>query len=564
MSAAEVREALAELEAIIAADPANADAELLAAAEELRDAMRDAEEATTAGADAAREDDDVVVAVPGDRDDAADDADAARKRKRVEAGEDAKDDDDDGDDDDDDDDARAAPIPTRAPNGDRMHPRNAYREKNPDFAALAKRHPALLPHLRSRGKGRHVIDFTSYDATRELNAAMLAVDYGILRWTVPPGHLIPPVANRANYVHWIQDLLRASRPDGVEIAGPTVLGLDVGVGANCVYPLIGAATHGWRFVGCDVADAALAAATANASANANVASLIEIRDSRRGEGGGEGGGGGGVLLPAIRDGERFAFSMCNPPFFETMAEAELNAGTNFGGTETEMCYPNGGEHAFVRAMYEDSLTLRDRVHWYTTMCGKKETMKKLRRALEMRSSITFRTTEFLQGRTTRWGIAWSFAKDALEKTNRRGASNANALDAATTAAATPKCWRMTFEVQASARGRAGKKPPTASDVLERLRRELSSATTTSISIETDASDPLRLNCALELPSPSPSSTSRGPPHAFTASVMRSAPGTLTVAAALAEGAKSRDAAKTAFATAMARARAAMRSPETYE
>ena len=92
MSAAEVREALAELEAIIAADPANADAELLAAAEELRDAMRDAEEATTAGADAAREDDDVVVAVPGDRDDAADDADAARKRKRVEAGEDAKDD----------------------------------------------------------------------------------------------------------------------------------------------------------------------------------------------------------------------------------------------------------------------------------------------------------------------------------------------------------------------------------------------------------------------------------------------------------------------------------------
>jgi 23S rRNA (adenine1618-N6)-methyltransferase len=445
-----------------------------------------------------------------------------------------------------------------------MHPRNAYREKNPDFAALAKRHPALLPHLRSRGKGRHVIDFTSYDATRELNAAMLAVDYGILRWTVPPGHLIPPVANRANYVHWIQDLLRASRPDGVEIAGPTVLGLDVGVGANCVYPLIGAATHGWRFVGCDVADAALAAATANASANANVASLIEIRDSRRGEGGGEGGGGGGVLLPAIRDGERFAFSMCNPPFFETMAEAELNAGTNFGGTETEMCYPNGGEHAFVRAMYEDSLTLRDRVHWYTTMCGKKETMKKLRRALEMRSSITFRTTEFLQGRTTRWGIAWSFAKDALEKTNRRGASNANALDAATTAAATPKCWRMTFEVQARARGRAGKKPPTASDVLERLRRELSSATTTSISIETDASDPLRLNCALELPSPSPSSTSRGPPHAFTASVMRSAPGTLTVAAALAEGAKSRDAAKTAFATAMARARAAMRSPETYE
>ena len=125
--------------------------------------------------------------------------------------------------------------------------------------------------------------------------------------------------------------------------------------------------------------------------------------------------GGGVLLPAIRADEQFAFCMCNPPFFETMAEAEQNPSTDFGGTEAEMCC-EGGEDAFTRRIYADSLRLRERVHWYTTMCGKKDTMKRLRRLLEVRRVPAVRTATFHQGRTTRWGVAWSFARDAAATT----------------------------------------------------------------------------------------------------------------------------------------------------
>jgi 23S rRNA (adenine1618-N6)-methyltransferase len=39
--------------------------------------------------------------------------------------------------------------------------------------------------------------------------------------------------------------------------------LDIGVGANCVYPLIGHAEYGWRFLGVDIDEAALANAQAN-------------------------------------------------------------------------------------------------------------------------------------------------------------------------------------------------------------------------------------------------------------------------------------------------------------
>jgi 23S rRNA (adenine1618-N6)-methyltransferase len=41
----------------------------------------------------------------------------------------------------------------------------------------------------------------------------------------------------------------------------------------------------------------------------------------------------------------------------------------------------GGELAFVRAMITDSCVLRGRVHWYSSMCGKKASMKLLRQEL---------------------------------------------------------------------------------------------------------------------------------------------------------------------------------------
>jgi 23S rRNA (adenine1618-N6)-methyltransferase len=59
----------------------------------------------------------------------------------------------------------------------------------------------------------------------------------------------------------------------------------------------------------------------------------------------------------MRPGERFFASMCNPPFFERLAEAGRNPGTDFAGTAAEMCCP-GGEAAFVRQMLADSAALQ--------------------------------------------------------------------------------------------------------------------------------------------------------------------------------------------------------------
>eukprot|EP00879_Flechtneria_rotunda_P016940 GHRR01017735.1.p1 GENE.GHRR01017735.1~~GHRR01017735.1.p1 ORF type:complete len:262 (+),score=124.98 GHRR01017735.1:434-1219(+) len=96
----------------------------------------------------------------------------------------------------------------------RMHPDNIYSSQGaPDFAALAQNYPPLAPYLTIGGAGRAFIDFTSWDATKELTAALLAIDFGV-QWQLPEGQLIPPVPNRANYIHWIHDLLQLSAPEG--------------------------------------------------------------------------------------------------------------------------------------------------------------------------------------------------------------------------------------------------------------------------------------------------------------------------------------------------------------
>lgn len=229
---------------------------------------------------------------------------------------------------------------TRADNNARIHPRSTYAGSKPDFAALARHYPALASYIQitevitcfshlpttmsflSTWKGwgdlfvmgtcaqetlgltgwcilqaGASLDFKDEKATRELTRSLLHNDHRI-DWWVPKGHLIPPLTNRLNYIHWIEDLLELSGPQGkghceydpkapawlyvkllIPLCGtgrPTVRGLDIGCGANCIYPLLGASTCGWRFVGTDITDVAVAWARRNVACNPGLRDLIEV------------------------------------------------------------------------------------------------------------------------------------------------------------------------------------------------------------------------------------------------------------------------------------------------
>ncbi|PNW88779.1 hypothetical protein CHLRE_01g044150v5 [Chlamydomonas reinhardtii] len=414
-------------------------------------------------------------------------------------------------------DAAAMPPPRAAPGGAgaaarprggaggnaRMHPANRYYRSEPDFAALAERYEELRPYVTVDPSGRAHLDTTSWAATRALTACLLRDDFG-LAWWLPEGQLVPPVTNRANYLHWVNDLLALSAPEETHGGAAGELlplrGLDIGCGANFIYCLLGAVLYGWSMSGVDVTATAVRCCRKLIADNPQLSGLLELRDlshlhpelqrpsaaapldAARAAGGrrgrkrtaaeaadaaeaagtadaagaagaadqqdcGEGGEGGaaagqageegspdagpgrggasshdasatgssnlevGILFPAFADDEEtFAFTMCNPPFFESMAEAARNPNTAFGGTAAEMVCP-GGELAFVLQMVAESEELQDRVHWFTTMVGKKDTLKAVKKELHSRHITQLRTTELAQGKTSRWAVAWSWQVD---------------------------------------------------------------------------------------------------------------------------------------------------------
>ena len=152
-----------------------------------------------------------------------------------------------------------------------VHPRNRYADQQPDFQALGQSFPELRQHIQTR-QGKGSIDFRKPAACKALTKALLKHDFGIT-WDIPDGQLVPPLTNRANYVHWLEDLLQLSPPQNTD----HITGLDIGCGANCIYPLLGAALNGWRFVGTDVTDIAVQWANRNVSLNPHLANLIEVR-----------------------------------------------------------------------------------------------------------------------------------------------------------------------------------------------------------------------------------------------------------------------------------------------
>lgn len=85
----------------------------------------------------------------------------------------------------------------------------------------------------------------------QLARVLLKVDFDI-EWHIPLHRLCPTIPNRLNYIHWIEDLVALDkRIEKIDVN--KVAGLDIGTGANCIYPLLAHRLHSnWYFRGTDI------------------------------------------------------------------------------------------------------------------------------------------------------------------------------------------------------------------------------------------------------------------------------------------------------------------------
>lgn len=343
--------------------------------------------------------------------------------------------------------------------------RNPYASHPPDFQALAALDPdGFGGHVRKSKDKRLYIDFKDPQACQALNEAILLHDFGI-KVKQPADRLCPPVPNRLNYLLWLQDVLCETRgPDGKsvadfgEIAAATsaasvasdpgtraskrtrvhspepspIKTLDIGTGATAIYPILGCALSSlWKFDATDIdpeslsnarsilddplnnGEAPLPACAQRRTACGPLRLQSQIRlILRTAE---------DPLIPTEEQSHGLSAdllyhcTMSNPPFYSSSEDLAESAAAKLlppqsacTGTDGEMITP-GGEVAFVTRQIEESLILKERVLWYTSMLGKLSSVSTLLQTLREKQIDNIAVTKFQQGQTGRWAIAWSLS-----------------------------------------------------------------------------------------------------------------------------------------------------------
>ncbi len=300
-----------------------------------------------------------------------------------------------------------------------LHPRSKHRERY-DFKKLIECYPDLAQFVKLNDYEDESIDFFNPRAVKMLNTALLKYYYDIDVWDVPKNYLIPPIPGRADYIHYMADLLNESNKGEIP-TGEKIRCLDIGTGANLIYPIIGTKEYKWSFTGSDTDPEAIKSAHKIIVSNPHLKDLVEVRLQKNPN---------HTFHGIIQKQERYALSVCNPPFHAS--EEDANAATqlkmnnltrkkdwkpilNFGGQSSEL-WCEGGEKRFVRAMIRQSKQYANSCLWYSSLVSKKSNLKSIYEALKKVEAAEVKTISMGQGNKVSRIVAWTF----LEKEQRIG------------------------------------------------------------------------------------------------------------------------------------------------
>ncbi|EKB7279265.1 23S rRNA (adenine(1618)-N(6))-methyltransferase RlmF [Vibrio parahaemolyticus] len=312
-----------------------------------------------------------------------------------------------------------------------LHESNAHRGRY-DFKKLIASEPSLASFVIKNPKGEDSINFSDPNAVKMLNKALLTAYYDIDFWDIPEHYLCPPIPGRADYIHRVAELL-----DG-EVKGKyrhqNVRALDVGVGANCIYPIVGVTQYGWHYTGSDVDPKSIESATdiveRNVALNGKIELVQQMSESH-------------IYRGVIQPNDRFEVTTCNPPFHRSAEDAAMGSQRkldnlkanqrkkgvkpqnspvkqgkptlNFGGQNAEL-WCEGGEAAFIRRMANESQAFSSQVLWFTTLISKKDNVRPMRKQLEKLGVKAIRVVEMSQGQKISRFMAWSFMDKQQRKT----------------------------------------------------------------------------------------------------------------------------------------------------
>ncbi|WDF60906.1 23S rRNA (adenine(1618)-N(6))-methyltransferase RlmF [Flavobacterium sp. KACC 22758] len=303
---------------------------------------------------------------------------------------------------------------------DNLHPRNLHRSRY-DFELLISNCPELKAFISINKHGIETVDFSNPLAVKTLNKALLQTYYDIQNWDIPKNYLCPPIPGRADYIHYLADLLKETN-NGKIPEGNSVMGLDIGTGANLIYPILGNSIYNWSFVATDIYKTSIENASKIIEANPRLIDAISLQQQTEPR---------FIFKNIIIPEDRFTFTMCNPPFHASAEEANkstsrkvsnlnpkekknTNPVLNFGGQNAEL-WCNGGEIGFITQIIYESVKYTSQVLWFTTLVSKKENLSSIYKTLKKVNAVSVKTIEMSQGQKNSRIVAWSFLNEIEQK-----------------------------------------------------------------------------------------------------------------------------------------------------
>ena len=285
-----------------------------------------------------------------------------------------------------------------------FHKNNKHQGKY-DLNKLTQSYPALSGYIVTNKKGESSIKFSEPNAVKALNTALLLHHYELAYWDIPEGYLCPAVPGRADYIHHIAHLIDDNTED--------VRLMDIGTGANLIYPIIASQDYGWKVIGTDIDIEVLNSAQTIINKNKNIQQNIELRHQKNKQ---------DIFHGVITDKEYFDLTMCNPPFYKSAEEALKNSERknknphgkksnkkerNFAGKATEL-WTEGGEKQFLKDMVYQSRKYATQVGWFTTLVSREAHLPAVTKSIESVKANRAKIIKMGTGNKSSRIVAWTF------------------------------------------------------------------------------------------------------------------------------------------------------------
>jgi 23S rRNA (adenine1618-N6)-methyltransferase len=270
-----------------------------------------------------------------------------------------------------------------------------YNEFKPDFLILIKEFPELKKYIIKYDEKieEFSFDWSNNDLSLLMTKSILNYYFNIKYYDIPKGFLIPPVPSRLNYLNLINELIK-------DIEKENIIGVDIGTGANIIYPILGNSVCDWKFICSEINNESYNNAKLILQKNNLEENINLIKQENKNN----------IFVSIINQENKYTFSMCNPPYYDYEQEIKIEDKKRDTEYNFDEVYYEKGELGFFERYFEESICYKKNIFLFTILIGKKSNSEIIYDKINSYNNIIklCDIKKIMTGNNVRYIIYWSF------------------------------------------------------------------------------------------------------------------------------------------------------------